>query len=152
MHDAMEQTVKAGTARGIYTPRYRIAGKTGTAQVKSIAQGKSYNKAALDKRHWDHAWFNGFAPVEEPEIALSVLVENGGGGSAVAAPIGRALFDYWMLQRKTDPILPPTADELRAIKRQKAFEKAMRDALRDKEQALAEKAEAQAAENAATSE
>ena len=57
-----------------------------------------------------------------------------------------------MLQRKTDPILPPTADELRAIKRQKAFEKAMRDALRDKEQALAEKAEAQAAENAATSE
>ncbi|MBO6198062.1 MAG: penicillin-binding protein 2, partial [Psychrobacter sp.] len=109
-------------------------------------------KAALDKRHWDHAWFNGFAPVEEPEIALSVLVENGGGGSAVAAPIGRALFDYWMLQRKTNPILPPTADELRAIKRQKAFEKAMRDALRDKEQALAEKAEAQAAENAATSE
>ncbi|MBP8032150.1 MAG: penicillin-binding protein 2, partial [Psychrobacter sp.] len=152
MHDAMEQTVKAGTARGIYTPRYRIAGKTGTAQVKSIAQGKSYNKAALDKHHWDHAWFNGFAPVEEPEIALSVLVENGGGGSAVAAPIGRALFDYWMLQRKTDPILPPTADELRAIKRQKAFEKAMRDALRDKEQALAEKAEAQGAENAATSE
>jgi len=57
-----------------------------------------------------------------------------------------------MLQRKTDPILPPTADELRAIKRQKAFEKAMRDAVRDKEQALAEKAEAQAAENAATSE
>nr|WP_313974341.1 penicillin-binding protein 2 [uncultured Psychrobacter sp.] len=148
MHDAMEQTVKAGTARGIYTPRYRIAGKTGTAQVKSIAQGKSYNKAALDKRHWDHAWFNGFAPVEEPEIALSVLVENGGGGSAVAAPIGRALFDYWMLQRKTDPILPPTADELRAIKRQKAFEKAMRDAIRDKEQALAEQAEAQTAEAA----
>ena len=148
MHDAMEQTVKAGTGRGIYTSRYRIAGKTGTAQVKSIAQGKSYNKAALDKRHWDHAWFNGFAPVEEPEIALSVLVENGGGGSAVAAPIGRALFDYWMLQRKTDPILPPTADELRAIKRQKAFEKAMRDAIRDKEQALAEQAEAQTAEAA----
>lgn len=158
MHDAMEQTVKAGTGRGIYTSRYRIAGKTGTAQVKSIAQGKSYNKAALDKRHWDHAWFNGFAPVEAPEIALAVLVENGGGGSAVAAPIGRALFDYWMLQRKTDPILPPTADELRAIKRQKAFEKAMRDAIRDKEQALAEQAEAQAAEaaesatNTATSE
>ena len=133
MHDAMEQTVKAGTGRGIYTPRYRIAGKTGTAQVKSIAQGKSYNKSALDKRHWDHAWFNGFAPVEDPQIALAVLVENGGGGSVVAAPIGRALFDYWVLQRDTNPILPPTTEQLKVIKRQKAFEKAMRDAIREKE-------------------
>lgn len=142
LHDAMENTVKSGTARGIYTPRYRIAGKTGTAQVKSIAQGKSYNKAALDKRHWDHAWFNGFAPVEHPEIALSVLVENGGGGSAVAAPIGRALFDYWVLQRKKNPILPPSDDELKEIKRQKAKDKAARDAIRDREEALKKQAEA----------
>ncbi|WP_201550255.1 penicillin-binding protein 2 [Psychrobacter fjordensis] len=142
MHDAMEATVKSGTGRGIYTPRYRIAGKTGTAQVKSIAQGKRYDKSAIDKRYWDHAWFNGFAPVEDPQIALAVLVENGGGGSKVAAPIGRALFDYWVLQRKTNPILPPTADELKAIKRQKAFDKALRDALRDKEeQALKEQTE-----------
>ncbi|MBO1531773.1 penicillin-binding protein 2 [Psychrobacter sp. F1192] len=138
MHDAMEETIKRGTARRIYTPHYRIAGKTGTAQVKSIAQGKRYDKSAIDKRHWDHAWFNGFAPVEDPQIALAVLVENGGGGSAVAAPIGRALFDYWVLQRDTDPITPPSAEELKAIKRQKAFEKAERDALRDKEQALKE--------------
>ncbi len=148
MHDAMENVVKAGTGRGIYTSRYRIAGKTGTAQVKSIAQGKSYNKAALDKRHWDHAWFNGFAPVEKPEIALAVLVENGGGGSAVAAPIGRALFDYWMLQRKENPILPPTADQLKIVKRHKALEKARLDAIRDakaeEEKALKE-TEAQAA-------
>ncbi|PYE39600.1 peptidoglycan glycosyltransferase [Psychrobacter fozii] len=142
MHDAMEATIKSGTGRGIYTPRYRIAGKTGTAQVKSIAQGKRYDKSAIDKRYWDHAWFNGFAPVEDPQIALAVLVENGGGGSKVAAPIGRALFDYWVLQRKTNPILPPTADELKAIKRQKAFDKALRDALRDKEeQALKEQTE-----------
>ncbi|MGM8898508.1 MULTISPECIES: penicillin-binding protein 2 [unclassified Psychrobacter] len=145
MHDAMEDTVKAGTARGIYTSRYRIAGKTGTAQVKSIAQGKSYNKSAIDKRHWDHAWFNGFAPVEDPQIALAVLVENGGGGSAVAAPIGRALFDYWVLQRKSDPITPPTPDELKAIKYQRALDKAKHDAIRDQEQALKEQAEAQAA-------
>lgn len=138
MHDAMEETIKRGTARRIYTPHYRIAGKTGTAQVKSIAQGKRYDKSAIDKRHWDHAWFNGFAPVEDPQIALAVLVENGGGGSAVAAPIGRALFDYWVLQRDTDPITPPSAEELKAIKRQKAFEKAERDSLRDKEQALKE--------------
>ncbi len=155
MHDAMESVVENGTGRGIYTPRYRIAGKTGTAQVKSIAQGKRYDKSAIDKRHWDHAWFNGFAPVEDPQIALAVLVENGGGGSTTAAPIGRALFDYWMLQRKTDPVLPPSADELKVIKRQKAFEKALKDALREKEaKALAEQeaAEAEAQTAAVTSE
>ncbi|MFO1383030.1 MAG: penicillin-binding transpeptidase domain-containing protein [Moraxella sp.] len=55
MHLAMEDVVKKGTAHNIYTPTYRIAGKTGTAQVKSIAQGKRYNEAALDSRHWDMA-------------------------------------------------------------------------------------------------
>ncbi len=83
------------------------------------------------------------------------MVENGGGGSTTAAPIGRALFDYWMLQRKTDPVLPPSADELKVIKRQKAFEKALKDALREKEaKALAEQeaAEAEAQTAAVTSE
>ncbi len=143
MHDAMEATVKSGTGRGIYTPNYRIAGKTGTAQVKSIAQGKSYNKSALDKRHWDHAWFNGFAPVEDPQIALSVLVENGGGGSVVAAPIGRALFDYWIMQREKNPILPPTPEQLKIIKRQKAIDKAALDAIRDAEDELNQQADTQ---------
>lgn len=152
MHDAMEETIKSGTGRGIYTPTYRIAGKTGTAQVKSIAQGKRYDKSAIDQRHWDHAWFNGFAPVEDPQIALAVLVENGGGGSAVAAPIGRALFDYWVLQRHKDPILPPSADELKVIKRQKAIEKAKRDALRKKEEMALEALEAQKATLAMTAE
>ena len=145
MHDAMEETVKHGTARRAYNSQYRTAGKSGTAQVKSIAQGKSYNKAALDPRYWDHAWFNGFAPVEDPQIALAVLVENGGGGGAVAAPIGRAMFDYWILQRNKNPILPPTADELKAIKRQKAMDKFAREALKAKALALEEKAKAQAA-------
>ncbi|WP_296402280.1 penicillin-binding protein 2 [Psychrobacter sp.] len=145
MQSAMEETVKRGTAKGIYTPRYRIAGKTGTAQVKSIAQGKRYNKSALDKRHWDHAWFTGFAPVDDPQIAVAVLVENGGGGSHTAAPIGRALFDYWILHRKSDPIVPPTAEELELIKIQKAQAKAQLDAERDAKVA-AEKAASQATE------
>lgn len=115
----MEDTVKRGTAKGIYTSVYRIAGKTGTAQVKSIAQGKSYNKAALDSRHWDHAWFTGFAPVEDPQIALAVIVENGGGGSKVAAPIGRALFDYWVLRREKNPVLPPSPEEMARIRAEK---------------------------------
>ena len=147
MRDAMEETVKRGTGRGIYTPRYRIAGKTGTAQVKSIAQGKSYNKSALDKRHWDHAWFTGFAPVDDPQIAVAVLVENGGGGSHTAAPIGRALFDYWMLRRKSDPIVPPSPEELEIIRAQKAEAKALLDAEREAKEA-AEKAAKEAAEKA----
>ena len=114
MHQAMEDTIKRGTGKGIYTNQYRIAGKTGTAQVKSIAQGKSYNKSALSHRHWDHAWFTGFAPVEAPEIAVAVIVENGGGGGKVAAPIGRAVLDYWILRRPKDPIVPPSDEELSA--------------------------------------
>lgn len=124
MQSAMEETVKRGTAKGIYTPQYRIAGKTGTAQVKSIAQGKSYNKNELDKRHWDHAWFNGFAPVENPQIAVAVLVENGGGGSTTAAPIARKLFDYWIITREHAPITPPTPNELKQLNEQKAQAKA----------------------------
>lgn len=124
MQSAMEETVKRGTAKGIYTPQYRIAGKTGTAQVKSIAQGKSYNKNELDKRHWDHAWFNGFAPVEDPQIAVAVLVENGGGGSTTAAPIARKLFDYWIITREHAPITPPTPNELKQLNEQKAQAKA----------------------------
>ncbi|PNK61569.1 penicillin-binding protein 2 [Psychrobacter sp. FDAARGOS_221] len=135
MQSAMEQTVKRGTARRIYNPRYRMAGKTGTAQVKSIAQGKSYNKAALDERHWDHAWFTGFAPVDDPQIAIAILVENGGGGSSTAAPIGRVLFDYWVLQRPNNPILPPTPEELAEIKAKKAEEKARLDAEREAQEA-----------------
>lgn len=148
MKNAMEQTVKRGTARRIYTPKYRIAGKTGTAQVKSIAQGKRYNKAELDERHWDHAWFNGFAPVENPEIALSVLVENGGGGSTTAAPIGRALFDYWVLQRPVNPIQPPSAEEIEVIRAEKAAEKARLEA----EKALLAEQEAREVEQAAENE
>lgn len=154
MTSAMEQTAKHGTARVIYNPRYRSAGKTGTAQVKSIAQGKSYNKAALDERHWDHAWFNGFAPVDNPEIAVAILVENGGGGSKTAAPIGKALFDYWVLQRPTNPILPPSPEEMAEIRAQKAVEKAKLMAEQQKldaEKIAQEAAEKNTNQSAATS-
>lgn len=122
MQVAMEDTIKRGTAKNVFTTKYRMAGKTGTAQVKSIAQGKTYNKALLHSRHWDHAWFTGFAPMENPQIALTVIVENGGGGSKVAAPIGRALFDYWLLQRENNPIVPPSDEEL-ALRRAEKLEK-----------------------------
>ena len=77
--------------------QYSMAGKTGTAQVKSIAQGKSYNAAALAVQHRDHAWFIAFAPVDKPKIAIAVILENGGWG-ATAAPIARQLADFYLLK------------------------------------------------------
>lgn len=89
--------------------QYSMAGKTGTAQVKSIAQGKTYNASALAEQHRDHAWFIAFAPVDKPKIAIAVILENGGWG-ATAAPLARQLADYYLLtissEKNTDEATP----------------------------------------------
>ena len=76
---------------------YRMAGKSGTAQVVGIKQGEEYDEELLSERQRKHAWFVAFAPVEAPTIALAVLVENGGGGSSVASPVARAVLDHYLL-------------------------------------------------------
>ncbi|MDG2277158.1 MAG: penicillin-binding protein 2 [Pseudomonadales bacterium] len=78
---------------------YRMAGKSGTAQVVEIKQGQEYKEEDLEEFNRKHAWFIAFAPVEKPVIALAVLVENGGGGSAVAAPVAREVIDAYLLPR-----------------------------------------------------
>ena len=106
MHEAMIDVIQSGTGRGIKGGlQYSIAGKTGTAQVKSIAQGKRYNEAALSSRQWDHGLFVGFAPADNPEIAIAVVWENGKHGGS-AAQIARPIFDYWLVTRKKNPIRP----------------------------------------------
>ena len=105
MREAMVDVIQSGTGRGIRTPMYQIAGKTGTAQVKSIAQGKRYNESILTERQLDHGLFVGFAPAENPEIAIAVIWENGRHGGS-AAKIARPIFDYWLLKREKNPILP----------------------------------------------
>lgn len=92
---AMTEVVEGarGTAKRIQTKVYRIAGKTGTAQVFTVGQKESYNASRLDKRMHDHALFIAFAPVEDPRIAVAVIVENGGHGGAVAAPVARQVMD-----------------------------------------------------------
>lgn len=83
-----------GTARRIgETATYRIAGKTGTAQVFSVAQDEEYEAEDVDERLRHHALFVAYAPVEAPEIAVAVVVENGGSGSRTAAPVARAVLD-----------------------------------------------------------
>lgn len=89
---------KKGTARSSgLNSTYKMAGKTGTAQVVGIKQGERYDAEALAERHRDHALFVGFAPYEMPKIAVAIIVENGGGGGSAAAPVARKIFDAWVL-------------------------------------------------------
>ena len=89
-----------GTARGISRGlRYEIAGKTGTAQVKSIPQDERYVEEEVEKQFRDHSLFVGFAPLDDPKIAIAVVVEHAGSGSRTAAPIARKLMDYYLLER-----------------------------------------------------
>lgn len=98
---AMEKVLKpGGTAHRIGGGlTYTMGGKTGTAQVVQIKQGGRYNAAALREQHRDHAWFISFAPLEKPEIAIAVILENGGWG-AYAAPLAREMTDFYMLHVK----------------------------------------------------
>ncbi|WP_293759659.1 penicillin-binding protein 2 [uncultured Aquitalea sp.] len=83
---------------------YSMAGKTGTAQVVQIKQGAKYNAAALAEQYRDHSWFIAFAPVEQPRIAVAVIVENAGFGAAAAAPIARGLFDFYLKGKVPDAV------------------------------------------------
>lgn len=86
-----------GTARASAAgASYRIAGKTGTAQVFSVGQDEKYEAEEIDERLRDHALFMAFAPADEPRIAVAVLVENGGSGSGTAAPIARRVLDSYL--------------------------------------------------------
>ncbi|XXQ68667.1 penicillin-binding protein 2 [Neisseriaceae bacterium B1] len=85
--------------------KYSMGGKTGTAQVVQIAQGKTYNAAALREQHRDHAWFIAFAPLEKPQIAIAVILENAGWG-ANAAPLARQLSDFYLLKLKSNQLDP----------------------------------------------
>lgn len=88
---------RRGTARRIANEHYQIAGKTGTAQVFTVKQDEEYNEDEVAEKMRDHALFIAFAPVEDPQIAIAVIVENGGHGGSVAAPIARRVMDRYLL-------------------------------------------------------
>ena len=98
VNSAMESVVHStrGTAKGISKDlAYRIAGKTGTAQVVGIAQNETYDREKVHERNRDHALFIAFAPANAPEVAIAVVIENGEHGSSAAAPVARKVFDSW---------------------------------------------------------
>ena len=76
---------------------YKTGGKTGTAQAVGIKANEKYNAAKLAEHQRDHSLYIAFAPLEEPRIALDVIVENAGFGAEAAAPIARRVFDYVLL-------------------------------------------------------
>jgi penicillin-binding protein 2 len=105
VRNAMRDVVEGarGTAKRIRSDHYQIAGKTGTAQVFTVAQDAEYEEEGLDKKLRDHALFVAYAPIEDPQIAVAVVVENGGHGGAVAAPIARQIMDAYLLREDAEP-------------------------------------------------
>ncbi len=83
---------------------YRIAGKTGTAQVLGIKQNERYDAEKLAEKHRDHGLFVGFAPIDNPQIVIAVVVENGGGGSSAAAPVARQVLDSYLLRESASVV------------------------------------------------
>ena len=90
----------AGTGRKAFagTP-YHVAGKSGTAQVFSLKENEKYDASGLKKELHDHGWFTAFAPYENPQLIVTVILENAGGGSSNAAPLVRNIMDYYFIQR-----------------------------------------------------
>ena len=95
MHDA--RGIARASAAGA---QYRIAGKSGTAQVVAIKQGERYNRLKTAERNRDNALFVGFAPAEDPQIVISVMIENGEAGGRVAGPVVRKVMDAWLLDNQ----------------------------------------------------
>jgi penicillin-binding protein 2 len=96
---AMRHVVESprGTAKRIRSEAYSIAGKTGTAQVFTVAQDAEYNEEEIAEKLRDHALFIAYAPADDPQIAVAVIVEHGGHGGAEAAPIARQILDAYLL-------------------------------------------------------
>ena len=100
--DAMVAVTSGARGTAVRASRgaaYSIAGKTGTAQVYSVGQTEKYDEKTVAERLRDHALFVAFAPADKPALAIAVLVENGGHGSSVAAPIARAIFDAYLAEK-----------------------------------------------------
>ena len=95
MHDP--RGIARAAAQGA---QYRIAGKSGTAQVVAIKQGERYNRLKTAERNRDNALFVGFAPAEDPQIVISVMIENGEAGGRVAGPVVRKVMDAWLLDNQ----------------------------------------------------
>ncbi len=104
IRNAMVGVTQQGTSTRVFAGApYLSGGKTGTAQAVSLGKNEKYNAAHMEERKRDHSLYIAFAPAEDPQIAIAVIVENAGFGSTSAAPIARRAFDYWLLGQYPNP-------------------------------------------------
>ncbi|MCZ2105123.1 MAG: penicillin-binding protein 2 [Comamonadaceae bacterium] len=115
VRSALAAVNQAGTGRRIFAGApYSSAGKTGTAQAVSLGRNVRYNARLMEEHQRDHSLFAAFAPLEDPQIAVALIVENAGFGAAAAAPIVRRVFDYWLLGQY------PSEEDIAAVARGQA--------------------------------
>ena len=112
---ALVGVTKEGTSARVFAGAgYVSGGKTGTAQAVTIGQKDKYNASKMEEHQRDHALYMAFAPADNPQIALAVIVENAGFGAEHAAPIARRVFDYVLLGQY------PSEEDLAAVKKGQA--------------------------------
>ncbi|MGA0864736.1 MAG: penicillin-binding protein 2 [Burkholderiaceae bacterium] len=100
VHEAMREVNISGTGANVFRgAKYAAAGKTGTAQVFTIGQNEKYQANKIPERLRDHSLFIAFAPIEDPKVAMAIVVENGGFGAAAAAPIARKVLDFLLVEQ-----------------------------------------------------
>jgi penicillin-binding protein 2 len=115
VHRGLVGVTQEGTSARVFAGAgYLSGGKTGTAQAVTIGQKDKYNASKLEEHQRDHALYMAFAPADNPQIALAVVVENAGFGAAHAAPIARRVFDYWLLGQY------PSEEDLAAVQKGQA--------------------------------
>jgi len=113
---AMVGVTQEGTSTRVFAgASYLSGGKTGTAQAVSLGKNEKYNASKMEEHQRDHSLYIAFAPADDPKIALAVIVENAGFGSASAAPIARRVFDYVLLGQY------PNEEDLAAVSKGQAM-------------------------------
>ncbi|WP_374409980.1 penicillin-binding protein 2 [Hydrogenophaga sp.] len=104
IRQAMHGVTTGGTATRVFAGAgYLSGGKTGTAQAVSLGKHERYDARKMEEHQRDHSLYVAFAPLENPTVALAVVVENAGFGAASAAPIARRVFDYLLLDQYPNP-------------------------------------------------
>ena len=92
--------------------QYSLAGKTGTAQVFGLDPEEEYIAENIEEKLRDHALFTGFAPIENPQVAIAIIVENAGSGSSIAAPLARELLDEYFIK---NPVKLDTTKQIKSL-------------------------------------
>ena len=124
LREALRDVVnhKKGTGKRARSKKVVISGKTGTAQVVALKALKKYKeKGDIPFRFRDHAWFAGFAPYDKPKIGVTVIIEHGGPGGKVAAPLVKRIIEaynkiYPFQQKSVSDGLPPEKENPATLK------------------------------------